>query len=149
MGLADQVIQANEDERIEQELIDKRSGDTAPEGYYTDDLGLWVEQDIRRKKVKFAEYVLFRCQRLGKKTLMKTDHALYHERRMVSPVPRQIAYIADLPESIPTATAVWVYKRLFEWAPKLNEKKIIVCPGLMWDYEKGELIEVIDKRKKL
>lgn len=148
MGLADQVIQANEDERFEQELIGKRTGDTAPEGFYTDDLGLWVEQDIRRKAVRFAEYILFRCQYLGKKTLMKTDHALYHERRMVSPVPKQIAYIADLPESIPTATAVWVYKRLFEWAPKLNRRKITICPGLIWDFDTMELIEVIDKRKR-
>ena len=141
MGLADMVIQANDDERVVQELIDKRSGDRAPEGYYTDDLGFWVEQDIRRRGVKFAEYILFRCQYLCKNTLMKVDDTLYNERRIVSPVPRQIAYMADLPENIPTATAVWVYKRLLEWAPKLNEKKIIVCPGLVWDYEKGELIE--------
>ena len=141
MGLADMVIQANEDEKVSQELIDKRSGDRAPEGYYTDDLGFWVEQDIRRRGVKFAEYILFRCQYLCKKTMMKSGDTLYNERRVVSPVPRQIAYLADLPENIPTATAVWVYKRLLEWAPKLNEKKIIVCPGLIWDYDKGELIE--------
>lgn len=147
MGLADQVILANEDERIEQELIDKRIGDNAPDGYYTDDLGFWVEQDIRKKKVRFAEYVLFRCQYLGK-TLMKTEHDLYNEGRIVSPTPKHIAYIADLPDSIPMATAIWVYKRLFEWAPKLNEKKIIVCPGLMWDYERGILIEVTKKDKK-
>ena len=65
MDLASKVIQANEDE-VKREIIRKKSGDGAPEGYYTDDLGFWVEQDIRRKDVRFAEYVLFRCQYLNK-----------------------------------------------------------------------------------
>ena len=55
MDLADKVIQANE-----QEIIEKNSNDSAPDGFYTDDLGFWVEQDIRRHKSRFHRF--FRLQ---------------------------------------------------------------------------------------
>ena len=55
--LADLIVEANEDEQRR-----KNPGDTAPEGYYTDDLGYWVEQDIKKDKARFAQYVTFRCR---------------------------------------------------------------------------------------
>lgn len=136
MNLADKVIQANE-----QEIIEKQSGDGAPEGYYTDDLGFWVEQDIRRHKAKFAEYVCFRCKKLNPGLHTRDGLRLYDGPKLIRNDPLVIASLARLPESIPKPTANWVFDELFRWAPKLNRSKIEISPGWMWDLEKQEIIK--------
>ena len=145
MDLASRVIQANEDE-IEREIIKKQSSDGAPEGYYTDDLGFWVEQDIRKKDARFAEYVLFRCQYLNKDLHIREGEFLYAGHRIVFPTSTAIADLADLPGKLPPAIVVWVHKRLCRQSPRLNESKIEIYPGLLWDFEEKDLIE-IPKRK--
>lgn len=148
MDLASKVIQANEDERIEQEIIQKRSTDGAPEGYYTDDLGFWVEQDIRRKEMRYAEYILFRCQYLNKNLHTREGGFLYAGHTLVFPNSASIANLADLPSKLPTAIVVWVHKRLSRDAPRLNEDKIEVRPGLLWDFDKQELVALPEKSYK-
>lgn len=145
MDLASMVIQANEEE-VEREIIKKKRDDGAPEGYYTDDLGFWVEQDIRRKDVRYAEYVLFRCQYLNKNLHVRDGEFLYAGHKMIFPTSTAIADLADLPGKLPSAIVIWVHKRLRQYSPRLNENKIEVKPGLIWDFKKGELIE-IPKRK--
>lgn len=145
MDLASMVIQANEEE-VEREIIKKKRDDGAPEGYYTDDLGFWVEQDIRRKDVRYAEYVLFRCQYLNKNLHVRDGEFLYAGHRMIFPTSTAIADLADLPGKLPSAIVIWVHKRLRQYSPRLNENKIEVKPGLIWDFKEGELIE-IPKRK--
>ena len=141
MDLANRVIQANEDERIEREIIKKKRGDEAPDGYYTDDLGFWVEQDIRRKDVRYAEYVLFRCQYLNKDLHTRDGGILYAGHRVVFPTSNSIADIADLPGKLPSAIVIWVYKRLCQYSPKLNSNKIEIKPGLLWDFKNGRLVK--------
>lgn len=145
MDLASMVIQANEEE-VEREIIKKKRDDGAPEGYYTDDLGFWVEQDIRRKDVRYAEYVLFRCQYLNKNLHVRDGEFLYAGHKMIFPTSTAIADLADLPGKLPSAIVIWVHKRLRQYSPRLNENKIEVKPGLIWDFKEGELIE-IPKRK--
>ena len=53
----DRLVKTIENKHGKQEIIEKTKGDTAPEGYYTDDMGYWVEQDIRRHKDRFALYI--------------------------------------------------------------------------------------------
>lgn len=137
MDLADKVIQANE-----QEIIEKSKDDKAPEELYTDDLGFWVELDIRKHKDKFARYVLFRCIRLNPHLHVRHATMLYNKHTFISPTSIDIASLADLPENIPAPIAVWVHKRLMASVPHLDKSKIEVCPGFLWDLEKGELVSV-------
>ena len=148
MDLASRVIQANEDERIEQEIIKKRATDGAPEGYYTDDLGFWVEQDIRRKEMRYAEYILFRCKYLNQNLHTRAGGLLYAGHTLIFPTSVSIASLADLPSKLPTTIVVWVHKRLCRDSPKLNERKIEICPGLLWDYDNAKLIELPKKNYK-
>lgn len=148
MDLASRVIQANEDEAIEQEIIKKKRGDSAPDGYYTDDLGLWVEQDIRRKSVRFAEYVLFRCQYLNSNLHVRDASMLYAGHRLVFPTSNSIADLADLPGRLPSPIVIWVYKRLMRNSPKLNNSKIEIKPGLLWDIKNGRLVKKDEKEYK-
>lgn len=148
MDLASRVIQANEDERIEQEIIKKRSTDGAPEGYYTDDLGFWVEQDIRRKEMRYAEYILFRCKYLNHNLHTREGGFLYTGHTLVFPTSASIANLADLPSKLPITIVVWVHKRLCRDSPRLNERKIEICPGLLWDYDNVKLVELPKKSYK-
>lgn len=130
MDLADKVIHANE-----QEIIEKAKGDTAPEGYYTDDMGYWVEQDIRRHKDRFALYIFMRCRKLNKHLHLRRGEFLYNSHTLIRETPLDIAKLADLPEVISAPQAAWVYKRLVATVPRLSEKKIEVAPGLLWNFE--------------
>lgn len=136
MNLADRVIKANE-----QEIVEKQSGDTAPDGFYTDDLGFWVEVDIRRQKVRFSEYILFRCKRLNPHLHIRDEIAVYNGHILVRNNPVDIAALADLPENISGPTAKWVYKRLLHDMPHLNRSKIEIAPGWLWDIDNSEIIK--------
>lgn len=148
MDLASKVIQANEDERIEQEIIKKRATDGAPEGYYTDDLGFWVEQDIKRKEVRYAEYILFRCRYLNKNIHTREGGFLYVGHILVSPTSASIANLADVPSRLPTAIVVWVHKRLSRDSPRLSKSKIEIRPGVLWDFNRQRLIKLPKKDYK-
>lgn len=136
MNLADKVIEANE-----QEIVEKQSGDTAPDGYYTDDLGFWVEVDIRRKKVRFAEYILFRCRYLNPHLHIRDEIALYNGHVLIRDNSVEVAALADLPENISGPTAKWVYKRLLHDMPHLNRSMIEIAPGWLWDLDNSEIIK--------
>ena len=138
--LADKIIKANE-----QEVIEKQADDTAPEGYYTDDMGYWVEQDIRKHSSRFAEYVFFRCRKKNIHLYYDPiEMKLYNRHTEITPTVRDIVTLADIPEMITTAQAVWVYNRLKETAPRLDRDRVLVAPGLAWNFKTSELEEVTD-----
>lgn len=135
-NLADKIIQANE-------IIEKQEGDQAPEGYYTDDLGYWVEQDIRKDPTKFARYVFVRCRRRNKHLYYDTeDMKLYNRHDVVEPVPKDILMLANLADMITTAQAIWVYNKLKDTVPRLDRDMIVIAPGLAWNIETSELEEL-------
>ena len=135
-NLADKIIHANE-----QEVVEKRSGDQAPDGYYTDDLGYWVEQDIRKHKERFARYVFVRCRKLNQHLYYDTaDMKLYNRHEEVEPKVADIVKLANLADMITPAQAIWVYNRLKDAVPRLDRSKLVVAPGLIWDFETAELI---------
>ena len=137
-NLADQIIQANE-------IIEKRSGDQAPDGYYTDDLGYWVEQDIRKNPARFAEYVFFRCRIKNEHLYYDTvELKLFNRHTEITPTVRDIVTLADIPEMITPAQAIWVYNKLKETAPRLDRDRILVAPGLAWNMKTAKLEEVTD-----
>ena len=138
MGLAEEVIQANA-----QEFIEKEKGDKAPNGYYTDDLGYWVEQDIRQHKMRFAEYVYFRCRKLNPDLHVRDGRRLFNGPTMVKRDQLSIASLARLPEQLSKPNANWVYDKIFEEVPRLDRSKIEIVPGWLWDVEKSKIIKEV------
>lgn len=137
MNLADKIIEANE-----QEFKEKQRGDKAPEGYYTDDLGWWVEQDIRRDKARFAEYIFVRCHKLNPHLHLRKGSFLFNSHKLISKHPNDIAELANIPETLAVPTATWVYNRLAQTVPRLDESRIEVAPGLLWDFEEQKLMNM-------
>ena len=139
MDLADKIIEANE-------IIEKREGDKAPEGYYTDDMGMWVELDIRKHKEKFARYVFVRCRKLNNHLYYDTiEMKLYNRHDEITPTVKDIVSLAKLADSITVAQAVWVYDKLKETVPRLDRNRIVVAEGLAWNFETSELEELGDE----
>lgn len=121
----------------------KSAVDSAPEGYYTDDMGYWVEQNIRQDKARFAEYILYRCYRLHQ-DIYTYRGDLYQGHTMLHPTVRSIVALADTPELITTAQAIWVYNRIKRDASELDLSRLIVGRNAVWDFEAAELIEESD-----
>lgn len=130
-SLADQVIQANE-------IIEKTNNDKAPDGFYTDDLGWWVEQDIRKDKVRFARYIYTRCRKLNPHLHTRNNDLLFNSHTLVNKNQNDIAELANIPETIPTPTAAWVYNRLLQTVPSLDRDRLVVTDGLVWNMETCE-----------
>ena len=141
MSLADKIIAANEDE-----VTRRGRGDQAPEGYYTDDLGYWVEQDIRKDYARFAQYIAFRCRVLNPHIYydpMKLT--LFNRHTPIEPTTTSILLLAKCPNMITPAQAIWVYNKLKDTAPRLDRNRVLVAPGLAWDFKEARLVELADK----
>ena len=138
-SLADKVIEANEREN-------NSSNDTAPEGYYTDDLGMWVERDIRKDAALFARYVYVRCRKLNPHLYYdNVELTLYDHHKKIEPTIRDIVDLANLADTIRPAQAIWVYNKLKETVPRLDRSRILVAPGLAWDFETARLVKITGK----
>lgn len=134
--LADKIIQANEQES-------KRGGDTAPVGFYTDDLGMWVEDNIKDDKERFAAYVFVRCRKRNPHLYYDTDMlTLYNRHQEITATPRDILELANLADMISMAQAIWIYNKLKETVPRLDRNRVVVAPGLAWNIEKSELEDI-------
>lgn len=134
--LADKIIQANEQES-------KRGGDTAPAGFYTDDLGMWVEDNIKDDKERFAAYVFVRCRKRNPHLYYDTDMlTLYNRHQEITATPRDILELANLADMISMAQAIWIYNKLKETVPRLDRNRVVVAPGLAWNIEKSELEDI-------
>ena len=130
MNIADYIIDRREHERS--------PSDQAPDGFYTDDMGFWVEQDIRKNRERFAQYVLTRCLRLHT-DIYKWRGDLWSGHTQIMPTPQSIIALADICDMITPAQAIWVHSRLMDIADELDETKIQVSGNAYWDFEKCEL----------
>lgn len=139
-NLADKIIQANE-----AEVIRKDSDDKAPQGYYTDDLGMWVEQDIRKNPTRFAWYVFVRCRKNNEHLYYDPiEMVLYNRHQVIEPSTRDILSLANLADTITPAQAIWVHTKLKENVPRLDRSRLVVAPGLAWNIDRSELEKLDD-----
>lgn len=140
-SLADRIIEANDRES-------SRGGyeDSAPEGYYTDDLGYWVETDIRKNPKRFAEYIFVRCRKNNSHLYYDPDTTvLFNRHKVITPTQRDITELANIPDTISTAQAIWVYNKLKDTVPRLDRNRIVIAPGLAWDIKNGEIVELTEE----
>ena len=117
-SLADAIIQQNE------RRGDSPAGNT-PDGYYRDDMGYLVEENLMDDKERYAEYVLLRILRL--------HHNIY------------MAESAKV--VLNSGQTAWIFNRLKELAPEIDETKILVAEGVYWDMDKAELVDLDESIK--
>ena len=142
MDLADKIIEANGYEHV-----DKTQGDDAPEGYYTDDMGYWVEQDLQKNRERYAEFILFRCRNLNPGLHTRLNRTtLFNGNERIHPTAQDIIALANTPYSVTTAQAIWVHKQLKSLVPELDRTKVLVAPDIAWDFEKQKLIDLRGKK---
>lgn len=117
---------------------------SVPDGYHVDDLGYWVEDDLKENKVRYAEYLLFRIRKLHPNIYIRYG-ILYCGHTMLTGAISEILKLVDLPyASVGAAQAAWIYNRLIETAPEIDENKIIIGPGIYWDFDKAEICDLRD-----
>lgn len=135
-NLADKIIEANK-------ARPSQGMDGAPHGFYTDDMGMWVEKNIRNNKSRFAAYVFVRCRERNPHLYYDVDReTLFNRHTVITPTKHDILELAHLAEMITTAQAIWVHTKLKETVPRLDSNRLIIAPGLAWNIEKGEFEEL-------
>jgi len=125
-NLADQLIEANREEVEEERKIDE--------------YGLPLPQ---KKGIQaHCNYLAARAIYLNKH-LYTRDHGrtLWNSHEIVQPRTADIARLARWAEPISKQSAAYIYDKIKELVPYLDESKIAITPNLLWDIEKQELIE--------
>ena len=115
-----------------------------PHGYHTDDLGYWVENNIREDRGRYAEYLLFRIKKLHPNIYIRYGQ-LYCGHKVLTGSADEMLRLIDMPHaSIKAGQAAWIYNRLMETAPEIDEGKIIIGPDIYWDVDKAEICDLSD-----
>ena len=136
-SIADAVIQQQ----------NRRPTSDTPDGYYRDDMGYLVETNLDQNKARYAEYLLFRILRKHNNIYMRYGR-LYCGHRLLEGTIQEVLELADSPTAHARAgQAAWIFNRLRELAPEIDETKIIIGPGIYWDMDKAEICELSDLPK--
>ena len=139
-SLADAIIQQNERKGASPE-------GNIPEGYYRDDMGYLVEVDLIEDKERYAEYVLLRILRLHHNIYMRYGR-LYCGHRLLERNTQEALELADSPRvRLNPGQVAWIFNRLRELAPEIDETKILIADGVYWDMDKAELVDLDESIK--
>lgn len=125
--LADQLIAANE-EKIDK-IVVKR-----------DEYGIPLPQ--METAEAHCNYLVARCIYLNQH--LHTRHNgkdLYNSHDIVRPTVADISRLAKWVRPLKIQEVNYIYDKIKELVPYLDETKIAITPNLLWDIEKQELIE--------
>lgn len=116
----------------------------APGGFRRDDMGYLVESNLDEDKARYAEYLLIRILRKHNNIYMRYGR-LYCGHRMLSGTPQEVLELADSPflHANP-GQAAWIFNRLREFSPEIDENKIIIGEDIYWDADKAQICELKD-----
>lgn len=123
--LASQLIEANKREEEKVQI---------------DELGI----PLPRKKTNEAHYAYLTARALFlNKHLYTRDNKtqLWNSHDKIRPIEEDIVRLTKCYERIPKQGIIYIYDRLRELVPYLDESKIAITPTLLWDIEKQELVE--------
>ena len=140
MDLADRIIAKQQDGTI----------DSPNAGTYYDDNGMpcWLE-DVNHPEVLWddpnyvASNIMVRSilgSQSGKAELIyKKDGVLYEGHDILVQNDANLYRLSKAKKNIKAFVKPQVWKRVYELAPTLNTDKIIVAPGLLWNFKTGKL----------
>lgn len=126
MSLADEVIQANKDER-------KALLENEPK---LDDIGFPLPKPQTERA--WCEYLTARLWYLNERIYFHEDHLWINER--IIPETKESYYrLAKYPSSIKDYENEYVWTRLRELVPRLNTDIVAILPDLTFNMRTGEL----------
>lgn len=115
------------------------SNDMAPHGYYVDDLGYYVENNLKESKERLARYLLTRIMTIHP-NVHRHGASIFCGDKEIKLSTKSITALYDCPRyTINEAQAAWIFNRLSELAPELSNRYIIVGKGIVWDNLECEL----------
>lgn len=121
--LADQLIEANKEREAN-----------------LDELGIPLPQvDTRR-----AQYNYLVARAFVSNPHLHTRHnqsELWNGHTLITPRIEDISRLTKWVEHIPRQGIVYIYDKIKEMAPQLNEDIIAITPHLAWDFKNQQLIE--------
>lgn len=130
------------DEIIKQQERKGGASSSAPDGYIEDDMGYWVEENLYEDRARYAKYLLMRILKKNNNLYLRHGR-LYSGHKLLSGNSQEILQLVDLPYAhVGSAQVAWIYNRLLETVPELDESKIMVGKNAFWDFEKAEVIEL-------
>lgn len=117
--------------------------DSAPIGFHTDDLGYWVEDEIQKNELRFAQYLLFRIRKTSP-SIYKIDDWLFHEHELLDRgnVEQVLSLVHSPGVKITKSIAVWLYDKLYEAAPYLERRYIVISEKYIFDTYIGIAISI-------
>lgn len=132
-GLAEQLI-AN---------MEHGGGGFVPAGFHVDDLGYWVEDDIQKNESRLAQYLLFRIRKTSP-SVYKIDDWLFHEHELLDRgnVDQVLSLIHSPGIKITKSIAVWLYDKLYESAPYLERRYIVISEKYIFDTHMGIAVSI-------
>lgn len=124
--LASQLIAANEEQRSLKTQLDE--------------LGIPLPQ-IQTNR---AHYNYLTARAFKRNPYLHTRHngtEVWNSHTLIQPTLEDIARLTDWVDKLPTQAIVYIYDKIKEMAPQLNEDIIAITPHLAWDFKNQQLIE--------
>lgn len=123
--------------------MEHSGGGFVPAGFHTDDLGYWVEDDIQKDESRLAQYLLFRIRKTSP-SVYKIDDWMFHEHELLERgnVDQMLSLIRSPKIKITKSIAIWLYDKLYEVAPYLERRYMIVSDRYIFDTYLGIMVPI-------
>ena len=123
--LASQLIAANEEQQATQNI---------------DELGI----PLPIPQTKRAHYNYLCARAFKRNPHLHTRHErtqLWNSHTLIQPTLDDICRLTDWVDKLPRQAVLYIYDKLRELAPELNEDIIAITPRLAWSFKEQKLIE--------
>lgn len=124
MSLADQLIAANQEQ----------------EPLQVDELGIPLPQ----LQTKRAHYTYLTARAFKRNPHLHTRHnrtEVWNSHTLIQPTIEDIARLTDWVDKLPPQAIIFIYDKIKELAPELDEDIIVIAPHLAWSFSEQRLIE--------
>lgn len=123
--------------------MERGGGDFAPAGFYVDDLGCWVEDNIQKDESRLAQYLLFRIRKISP-SVYKIDDWMFHEHELLERgnTDQMLSLVHSPKIKITKSVAIWLYDKLYEVAPYLERRFVIVSDKYIFDTYLGVMVPI-------
>lgn len=125
MDLADQLIAANEEQQRTIQI---------------DELGI----PLPILQTNRAHYNYLCARAFKRNPHLHTRHnrtQLWNSHTLIQPTLEDIARLTDWVDDLPKQAIVYIYDKIKELAPQLNDDIIVITPHLAWSFKEQKLIE--------
>lgn len=124
--LADQLIAANEEQHTQSPEIDE----------------LGIPLPIPQTNRAHYNYLVARAFKRNPHLHTRHDRTqLWNSHDLIQPTVEDISRLADWVDPLPKQAIVYIYDKIKELAPQLDDDIIVITPHLAWSFKEQKLIE--------